>query len=142
MNKWLDILRQQVADHGQPSVAELLGISAATVSLVVNEKYKGDMNRIEKLVEKAFLQKCVNCPVLGDLPLFECMKHQVRKGISSNPLYMQLYKACRSGCHHSSLKERLKRRDIKFQLRHRGKAKKKPGKGFESPHKKLFWFWD
>ena len=67
------------------------------------------MNRIEKLVEKTFLQKCVNCPVLGDLPLFECMRHQARKGISSNPLYMQLYKACRSGCPHSSLKERLKR---------------------------------
>jgi len=109
MIKWLDVLRQQVAEHGQPSVAKVIGVSAATVSLVVNEKYTGDMKRIEKLVEGAFLQKCVNCPVLGELALHECMKHQARKGISSNPIYMQLYKSCRSGCPHSSLTERLKR---------------------------------
>lgn len=109
MIKWLEVLRQQVAEHGQPKVSRMLGVSTACVSQVVNEKYPGDMARIEKLVEGAFLQKCVNCPVLGDLPLHECMQHQVRKGVSSNPLYMQLYKACRSGCPHSSLSERLKR---------------------------------
>jgi len=109
MIKWLEVLRQQVAEHGQPKVAKMLGVSTACVSQVVNEKYPGDMSRIEKLVEGAFLQKCVNCPVLGQLPLHECMKHQARKGISSNPLYMQLYKACRSGCPYSSLSERLKR---------------------------------
>lgn len=109
MKKWLEVLRQQVAEHGQPKVAKMLSVSTACISQVVNEKYPGDMRRIEKLVEGAFLQKCVNCPVLSQLPLHECMKHQARKGISSNPLYMQLYKACRSGCPHSSLTERLKR---------------------------------
>ena len=109
MIKWLDVLRQQVAEHGQPTVAKVLGVSAATVSLVVNEKYTGDMSRIENLVEGAYLQKSVNCPVLGDLPLHVCMKHQARKGVSSNPMFMQLYKACRSGCPHSSLIDKLKR---------------------------------
>lgn len=109
MTKWLEVLRQQVTENGQPKVAKMLGVSTACVSQVVNEKYPGDMPRIEKLVEGAFLQKCVNCPVLGELPLHECMKHQARKGVSSNPLYMQLYKSCRSGCPFSSLNERLKR---------------------------------
>ncbi|OUR62027.1 hypothetical protein A9Q74_06140 [Colwellia sp. 39_35_sub15_T18] len=109
MIKWLEVLRQQVAESGQPKVAKMLGVSTACISQVVNEKYPGDMQRIEKLVEGAFLQRCVNCPVLGELALHECMQHQARKGISSNPLYMQLYKSCRSGCPHSSLTERLKR---------------------------------
>lgn len=109
MNKWLDVLRQQVAEQGQPTIAKILGVSTTTVSLVCNEKYPGDIARMKKLVEGAFLQKCVNCPVLGDLPLHQCMNHQARKGVSSNPLYIQLYKACRSGCPHSSLTERLKR---------------------------------
>jgi hypothetical protein len=109
MIKWLEVLRQQVGEHGQPTVARMLGVSTACVSQVVNEKYPGDMARIEQLVSGVFLQKCVNCPVLGELPLHECMKHQARKGVSSNPVYMHLHKACRSGCPNSSLTERLKR---------------------------------
>jgi len=112
MIKWLEVLRQQVAELGQPKVGKMLGVSTTCVSQVVNEKYPGDMQRIEKLVEGVFLQKCVNCPALGDLPLHECMKHQARKGVSSNPTYIALFKMCRSGCPHSSLTERLKRPEI------------------------------
>lgn len=99
---WLEILRTQVASRGQRAVAEQLGISNAVVSLVVNEKYTGDMQRIQKLVESVFLALTVKCPVLGDIGWHTCQQHQQNHN-TGNPQRLRLYRACRSGCPHSDL---------------------------------------
>lgn len=100
--KWLNVLRQQVELNGQKPVAEKLGVSNAVVSQVVNEKYPGDMNRIQALVESVYMSKKVLCPVLGEIAWHACHQHQ-KNEFTSNPQKLRIYRACRSGCDHSDL---------------------------------------
>lgn len=100
--KWLEVLREQVAAHGQRSVAEKLGVSNTVVSQVVNEKYPGDMARIQSLVESVYLSKSVLCPVLGEIAWHTCQMHQ-RNTQTGNPTKLRMYRACRSGCENSDL---------------------------------------
>lgn len=100
--KWLNVLRQQVELYGQRPVAEKLGVSNAVISQVVNEKYPGDMVRIQALVESVYLSKTVVCPVLGEIAWHACYQHQ-KNEYTSNPQKLRIYRACRSGCENSEL---------------------------------------
>ena len=116
---WLEALKTEVANSSNGKVASNLGVSKTVISQVCNNKYPGDMQRIRQLVEGAYLNQTVICPVMGELPVHRCMQHQVRKQLSSNPLYIQLYKSCRSGCTHSQLSDKLKR---PIKLENRGES--------------------
>jgi hypothetical protein len=70
--------------------------STATLSQVLAGKYKGDVARIQGLVEGTFMGKTVECPVLGELGREICMKHQTRKPGASNPIRARLAEACKS----------------------------------------------
>ncbi|MGL5391787.1 MAG: hypothetical protein ACRDA8_10535 [Shewanella sp.] len=100
--QWLAMLQLQVKTLGQRTVAEQLSLSTTTISQVCNEKYPGDMARIQALVESVYLDKQVHCPVLGDIPWHQCQQHQ-KNHYTGNPQKLRLYKACRSGCPHSDL---------------------------------------
>lgn len=100
--KWLQVLKEQVDIHGQKPVAAKLGVSNGTVSQLVNEKYPGDMAKMQALVESVYLDKTVNCPVLGRIGWHQCQANQKNEH-TSNPLKLRLYRACRSGCEHSDL---------------------------------------
>ena len=99
--KWLSVLIEQTKQHGQQSVATELGISKTAVSQLVNDKYLGSMERMQKLVEGAYMNQVVNCPILGEISLHDCDKHQRNTITSGNPQRLRIYKACRSGCPHS-----------------------------------------
>ncbi|MCG9755005.1 hypothetical protein L1D40_07190 [Shewanella insulae] len=100
--QWLEMLQQQVKDNGLRAVAERLGVSTSTVSQVTNEKYPGDVKRVQTLVESVYLDKNVMCPVLGEIPWHLCQQHQ-KNHYTGNPQKLRLYRACRSGCSHSDL---------------------------------------
>jgi DNA-binding transcriptional regulator YdaS (Cro superfamily) len=100
--KWLEVLRDQVGLNGQRPVAEKLGVSNTVVSQVCNEKYPGDMGRIQALVESVYMSKSVLCPVLGEIAWHTCQMHQKNKH-TGNPTKLRLYRACRSGCENSDL---------------------------------------
>lgn len=100
--KWLEVLREQVALNGQRPVAEKLGVSNTVISQVVNEKYPGDMTRIQALVESVYMSKSVLCPVLGEIAWHSCQMHQ-KNTKTGNPTKLRLYRACRSGCKNSDL---------------------------------------
>lgn len=102
MSQWNSILSEQARVLGQEEVARRLGISKTVVSQLVNGKYPGDMARMQKLVEGAFMDRLVQCPILGAIALHQCDRHQGNKS-TSNPIRLRLYRACRSGCPHSSL---------------------------------------
>lgn len=102
MSHWITILAEQARVLGQEEVSKRLGISKTVVSQLINDKYPGDMSRMQKLVEGAFMEHLVECPILGAIPLHQCDKHQGNKS-TSNPIRLRLYRACRSGCPHSSL---------------------------------------
>ncbi len=51
MGTWLEVLQAEVAASSLAQVAEKLGLSRTTISQVCNEKYPGDMARVQTLVE-------------------------------------------------------------------------------------------
>lgn len=102
---WLAALQQAVKSSSLAAVAKRLGVSRTMVSQVCNQKYPGDLERVQKLVEGVYLSCTVQCPILGEIRQDQCLEHQNRRSVSSNPLYIQVYKACRSGCPHSRLSE-------------------------------------
>lgn len=102
MSKWLQILALQANEHGQEAVAKLLGVSKTVISQLINSKYPGDLVRMQKLVEGAYMHRTVVCPIMGEIPLHQCDRHQ-NNTVTSNPLKLRLYRACRGGCPHSTL---------------------------------------
>ncbi|MBY6223592.1 helix-turn-helix domain-containing protein [Ferrimonas balearica] len=101
MSNWIEVLAEQAKQHGQKAVADKLGLSRTTISQVINRKYPGDLARVQALVEGAYMDKAVACPVLGCLPLNECLIHQANKRTTGSPIRIKLYRACRSGCPNS-----------------------------------------
>lgn len=45
----------------------------------------------------------VDCPVLGTIDRGRCLDEQAQKYSSANRTRVQLFRACRSGCPHSSV---------------------------------------
>ena len=100
---WLQVLKDEVAKQGMRSVAEKLGVSKATVSQVVNDKYKASTHVIQQRVEGVFMASTVICPILDEIPLNQCLEHQSRKFAATNHVRVALYKACRNGCPNSKI---------------------------------------
>lgn len=57
---WLDALRQACTDSSQAAVARRLKVSPAMISQVLNGVYRGDMARIQGLIEGVYCQKPCN----------------------------------------------------------------------------------
>lgn len=112
---WMAELERRVANSSQRKVAEQLGVSPAMVNQVLKGTYTGNVDTLRIKVEGAFMDQCVGCPVLGRLPIHECEANQKRPFAASNPQRVQLYRACRAGCPHSSLASTAKTQRIDVQ---------------------------
>jgi hypothetical protein len=102
---WLEVLRLTCETTTKAAVARQLGVSPAMVGLALKGEYKGNMTRLQTLVEGSLMSQTVTCPVMGEMPKHKCQEHQDRdpKFATANPFKAQLYIACRSGCPHSKL---------------------------------------
>lgn len=102
---WLTVLREACQAGSQAAVARRLGVSPAMINQALKGVYKGDIRRLQTLVEGGLMNQTVDCPVIGRLAKHKCLEHQTRDGrfATANPLNMDLYRACRSGCPHSKL---------------------------------------
>ena len=107
MDTWLEVLQAEVGASSLSVVAEKLGLSRTTISQVCNEKYPGDLARVQKLVEGNLMGHKVTCPILGEIPVHQCLAHQRRRAdeVVTRPMDIKLWKACHSGCPHSQLSE-------------------------------------
>lgn len=105
MEPWMNTLRNACERSSQADVARRLGVSPALINQAVKGAYKGDLDRLQTLVEGALGGQTVTCPVIGPLLKNKCLAHQERdrRFATANPLKAQLYRACRSGCPHSKL---------------------------------------
>jgi len=105
MEPWQKTLRDACDRTSQTEVARRLGVSPAMVNQALRDQYRGDLERLQALVEGALGGQTVTCPVVGPLRKDKCLDHQGRdrKFATANPLKSQLYRACRSGCPHSKL---------------------------------------
>ncbi len=102
---WITALRDACAETTQAAVARRLGVSPAMISQALKGVYKGDIARLKTLVEGELMAHSVDCPVVGALLKHRCLENQAResKYATTNPLKMQLWRACRSGCPYSKL---------------------------------------
>ena len=99
MNSWLAILKQQAEAKGRNTVAKELGISAATISLVMSDKYPASTENIEKKVMNFYgTGGLVVCPELGEIEPGRCADNYERArkiGVGcGNPATIRLYKKC------------------------------------------------
>ena len=95
---WVAILAEQCDRTTQREVAEAIGYSPSVVNQVIQASYKGSLKRVKSAVEGAFMGSVVACPVLGDLPQQDCLRHQRQPFNPSNPMRVRLYRACHTTC--------------------------------------------
>lgn len=101
---WVRMLAEQVDASSQRLAGRAIGYSAAVVSTVLANRYRGDLGRVEAAVRGAFMDGAVECPVLGPIRSDRCIKAQRSPLNTSSPQAAQLYRACRGGCPHSTVK--------------------------------------
>ncbi|MFK3859317.1 helix-turn-helix domain-containing protein [Pseudoalteromonas rhizosphaerae] len=102
---WLEVLADETKAQGMRLVAQKLGVSKATVSQVINGKYKANTKVIQQRVEGVFMASTVDCPILDVIPINVCLEHQAKKFAATNHVRVALYRACRNGCPHSKICE-------------------------------------
>ena len=79
-------------------VAKKLDYSVGAISSVINNKYKGGMDRIYAAIEGVFMQAEVYCPAAGmTIARNICADNQKRKPSCATPMAARFPAACR-GC--------------------------------------------
>lgn len=97
MSDWQAILRQAVeADpRGITGVAEVIGVSRAAVSLVVNDKYPARTDAIAAKVLDRYDR--YPCPHSGDsVSRVDCRRQALRAAPTSSPRDMRAWRACQA----------------------------------------------
>lgn len=96
MSPWVFALATACTDTSQNRVAKQLGVSAALISNVLANKYRGDMARIEDLVQGVFMNGTIICPALGEIPISDCRgwRGKARNFGSANSQRVQMFRAC------------------------------------------------
>lgn len=105
MSEWIDALRAECERTSQTRTAKRLGVSPSMVNQVLGGSYKGNIARLETLVRGELMAETVECPVMGEITKRQCQDAQERPFAATNPMRVAVYKACRSGCPHSTISE-------------------------------------
>lgn len=93
--QWIQQLASAVADTSRAAVARRMDVSRTSVSLLLKNDYPSpSTQKMQAKVE--VLLSAVECPVLGEIPNEQCQKERKKPFIGSNPIRIQLYRACRS----------------------------------------------
>lgn len=93
---WLEALQVRATRVPLSVVASEIGYSKSTVSRVLNDSYGGDINAVKHAVQRAYLKNMVECPLLGDIERDQCLRHQNRPFAVTNPMRVQLHRACKT----------------------------------------------
>lgn len=100
---WMNLLKQAVDATSKNAVAQQLGVSRTTISLVVDGKYPAKTDKIAALVLDTFGR--VTCPHLcEEITLANCRKHHEAAPPTSSPRAMRHWRACQ-GCQHNSARK-------------------------------------
>lgn len=95
---WLETLRQAVADHkrGIAGVAEQIGVSRTSLSLVLAGKYPAKTDRIAAKVLDTYAR--IGCPHLGEtITQAQCRGFSERAAPTNSPRDMRHWRTCQ-GC--------------------------------------------
>lgn len=105
MSAWVQALREECERTSQRATADRLGVSPSMINQVLGGTYKASTRHLEVRVRGELMAEQVACPILGEISARACQDHQRRTFTPWNPIQMSVYRACRNGCPHSSLKE-------------------------------------
>lgn len=98
---WIVALAKACSESSLKPVSRSLGYSVATISQVLSNSYRGDVDRVAEMVRGALMQATVDCPVIGEIGRDRCLQEQDEPFRATSAFRAQLYHACRSGCPHS-----------------------------------------
>lgn len=101
---WIITLAEQCNKSSQSAVAKELAYSAATISQILSNNYRGDVGRVKEMVSGRYMAATVDCPMLGELGRNTCLDWQKKPYAPTSSHRVQMYRACRAGCAFSSLK--------------------------------------
>ena len=93
---WITVLVGCVQDNGLSGAATKIGISAATISLLIANKYPSATAAMQRRVRRALMPQTVLCPVLGAISKAACHGHQQRGVSLRNVTQTRLSIACKS----------------------------------------------
>jgi hypothetical protein len=93
---WIEALAIECGRTSQSKVAKALDRSGALISQVLHKKYPGNLSAIEERFRGVFLNSCVSCPALGEMPSHQCQDWRVkaREFAPGNPLRTRMFRAC------------------------------------------------
>jgi hypothetical protein len=93
---WVVALVAACDASSQNKVAKKMGYSNAVISLVLNNTYTGDMDKIEKNVRDFFMLG-VSCPALGEITADQCLawRNEAKEPTPSSPHKSRMFHACR-----------------------------------------------
>jgi len=77
---WIMTLADACDQSSQAQVANRIGKSKSTVSLVLARQYGAGLNAIEQAVRGVLMAATVACPVVGDIALDQCHRNQKQSG--------------------------------------------------------------
>lgn len=98
--EWVIALAEAATTLGQKAAGERIGYSSSTISQVLSNTYRGNLDRICETVRGAYMQMTVACPVLGEIGRQQCLREQEQPFRATSSMRAQLYHACRNGCPH------------------------------------------
>lgn len=109
---WVEVLAHACVRDSQSKVAGRIGYSSPVVNAVLRNAYRGNIDRVEQAVRGGLMSETVECPVLETIGRADCLRHQRRKleHCSTNTIWPKVWRACRSGCPHSSLPRQFGKR--------------------------------
>jgi hypothetical protein len=95
---WIETLALACDQSSQAQVANKIGKSKATVSLVIGNQYNAGLNAIEQAVRGVLMEASVECPVVGEIALDQC--HRNQRNTTGHGLERKLFEPnCRT-CRH------------------------------------------
>jgi hypothetical protein len=98
--EWVSLLAEAADAHSLSGAGKLIGNSGALVSNVLNNKYPGDLEGVERRVRGALMGETVICPRLDEMARNVCLDWQKKPFAATSSLRVAMYYACRGGCPH------------------------------------------
>lgn len=102
--EWVITLAERCNISSQSAVAAELAYSAALVSQILSNSYRGDVSRVEQMVRGRYMAATVVCPIAGEIGRDVCLGWQKKPFATTSSHRVSMYRACRAGCAHSSIK--------------------------------------
>lgn len=99
--EWIIALAEACNKTNQSAVARRLNYSVATVSLLLSNTYRGDLDKLEGMVRGILMAETLLCPALGAIARNACFDWQQKPFDTTNSHRVRMYQACRNSCPHS-----------------------------------------